>query len=289
MTDRYFDLCVRDSMLPSSSASPHTCPTPLMTTPSSATSKALSDTGVCCSGVSHLTPHSVWVCYSVCGVWEDPPTALSGGDSCHQFTEGHTSFSLLYRSHDLEGEGHVHWSFPKHAHCNKHCMHKEQQHAPFIQHMYTADYCGMWYCRHVFCSIEYTCSCLCCTSSLPAMCMVCSSLQLTARFYPFLVCFLGKLHVSLNFVCSVYVTCMVKMSQIIHLPVSAVSVPLVWHSWLLVATCAVYTHHSATVLVNDSLGVGYVTCIWNEHAVHSNFPFMTYLVSFAQLTLKVRV
>ena len=43
--------------------------TPLLTAPSSATSKALSDTGVCCSGVPHLTPHSVLgvlVCV-VCG------------------------------------------------------------------------------------------------------------------------------------------------------------------------------------------------------------------------------
>ena len=46
-------------MLQSSTASPHTCPTPLMTAPFSATSKALIDTGVCCSGVPHLTSHSV--------------------------------------------------------------------------------------------------------------------------------------------------------------------------------------------------------------------------------------
>ena len=38
-------------------------PTPLMSAPSSAMSEALSDTGVCCSGVPHLTPHSV-----LCGV-----------------------------------------------------------------------------------------------------------------------------------------------------------------------------------------------------------------------------
>ena len=55
-------------MLQSSTASPHTCPTPLMKAPSSATSKALSDAGVWCSGVAHLTPHSVCVCASVCGV-----------------------------------------------------------------------------------------------------------------------------------------------------------------------------------------------------------------------------
>ena len=57
------------SMLQSSTASPHTCPTPLMMAPFSATSKALIDTGVCCSGVPHLTSHSVvgvLVCV-VCG------------------------------------------------------------------------------------------------------------------------------------------------------------------------------------------------------------------------------
>ena len=61
--------------------------------------------GVCCSGVPHLTPQSVWVCASVCGVWGDSPTALSGGDSCHQFTEGDTPSSLFFRSHDLEWGG----------------------------------------------------------------------------------------------------------------------------------------------------------------------------------------
>ena len=58
------------SMLLSSTASPPTCSPPLMSAPSIATSKALSDTGVCCSGVPHLTsPHSVLgvlVCV-VCG------------------------------------------------------------------------------------------------------------------------------------------------------------------------------------------------------------------------------
>ena len=47
------------SMLQSSTASPHTCPTPLMSDPSSATSKALSVTGVWCSGVS-TSPPTVW-------------------------------------------------------------------------------------------------------------------------------------------------------------------------------------------------------------------------------------
>ena len=47
--------------VPCCTASPHTCPRPLMMAPSSAVSKALSDTGVCCSGVPHLTPYSVWV------------------------------------------------------------------------------------------------------------------------------------------------------------------------------------------------------------------------------------
>ena len=72
-----------------------------MSAPSSATSKALSNTGLCCSGVPHLTP-TVCGCASVCGVWGDPPTAQSGGDSCHQLTEGDTPSSLLYCSH-LEG------------------------------------------------------------------------------------------------------------------------------------------------------------------------------------------
>ena len=40
-------------------------------------------------------------CTSVCGVWEDPPTAQTGGDSCHQFTDVHTSI-VLYCCH-LEG------------------------------------------------------------------------------------------------------------------------------------------------------------------------------------------
>ena len=56
-------------MLLSSTASPHTCPTPLMLAPSSATSKALSDTGVCCSGVPpppHTQCEGVLVCV-VCG------------------------------------------------------------------------------------------------------------------------------------------------------------------------------------------------------------------------------
>ena len=78
-------------MLQSSTASPHTCPTPLMLAPSIATSKALNDT-------------------SVCGVWGDPPPAPSGGDSCHQFTEGDTPFSLLYCTYHLEEGGSVDWS-----------------------------------------------------------------------------------------------------------------------------------------------------------------------------------
>ena len=49
-------------MLQSNTASTHTCPTPLMTALSSATSKVLNDTGVC-------------------SVWRDLPAALSGGDS----------------------------------------------------------------------------------------------------------------------------------------------------------------------------------------------------------------
>ena len=94
-------------MLQSSTASFHTCPTPLMMAPSSATSKVLSDTGVCCSGVPHLTPPQCVGCASVCGVWGDPPTALSGGDSCHLFTEGDTPSSLLHCSHHLEWVGSV--------------------------------------------------------------------------------------------------------------------------------------------------------------------------------------
>ena len=53
-----------------------------------------------------LSP-TVCGCASVCGVWGDPPTAPSGGDSCHQFTEGDTPSSLLYCSHHLEGVGSV--------------------------------------------------------------------------------------------------------------------------------------------------------------------------------------
>ena len=44
-------------------------------------------------------------CVTVCGVWGDSPTALSGGDSCHQLTEGDTHTSLFYSSHHLEREG----------------------------------------------------------------------------------------------------------------------------------------------------------------------------------------
>ena len=59
----------------------------------------------------------VLVCVCVCGVWGDLPTALSGGDSCHQFTEEDTPSSLLYCSHHLEegrsvdwrGEGSLDW------------------------------------------------------------------------------------------------------------------------------------------------------------------------------------
>ena len=45
----------------------------------------------------------------MCGVWGDPPTAPSGGDSCQQFTEGDTPSSLLYCSHHLEGGRAVDW------------------------------------------------------------------------------------------------------------------------------------------------------------------------------------
>ena len=76
-------------MLQSSTASPHTCPTPLMSDPSSATSKALNDTGVC-------------------SVWGDLPTVLSGGDSCHQVTEGETPSSLFHCTYHLEEES-VDW------------------------------------------------------------------------------------------------------------------------------------------------------------------------------------
>ena len=39
-------------------------------------------------------------------------TAPSGGDSCHQFTVGHASCSLLYGSHHLEGRvGSVDWGW----------------------------------------------------------------------------------------------------------------------------------------------------------------------------------
>ena len=73
-------------MLQSSTASPHTYPTPA---PSSATSKALNDT-------------------SVCSVWGDLPAALSGCDSCHQVTEGETPSSLFHCTYHLE-EGSVDW------------------------------------------------------------------------------------------------------------------------------------------------------------------------------------
>ena len=92
------------SILEGSTASSYWYPTPLMRAPSSATSKALSDTGVCCSGIPP-PPHSV-LGVLVCVVWGDPPTAPSGGDSCHQFTEGLLTSGLCYCSHDLEeGEG----------------------------------------------------------------------------------------------------------------------------------------------------------------------------------------
>ena len=44
---------------------------------------------------------SLAVCTSVCGVWGDPPTAPTGGDSCHQFTDVCTPV-VLYCFH-LEG------------------------------------------------------------------------------------------------------------------------------------------------------------------------------------------
>ena len=55
---------------------------------------------VCVVVVYHPHPHSV-LGVLVCVVWGDPPTVPSGGDSCHQFTEGHTLSSLLYCSHHL--------------------------------------------------------------------------------------------------------------------------------------------------------------------------------------------
>ena len=64
---------------------------------------------MCVVVVYPTSPPTVCECASVFGVWGDPPTALSGGDSCHQFTEGNTPSSLLYCSHDLEGEGSVDW------------------------------------------------------------------------------------------------------------------------------------------------------------------------------------
>ena len=60
---------------------------------------------MCVVAVYHTSPPTVCGCASVCGVWGDPPTAPSGGDSCHQFTEGNTPSSLLYCTHDLEGGG----------------------------------------------------------------------------------------------------------------------------------------------------------------------------------------
>ena len=83
------------------------------------------------------------------------------------------------------------------------------------------------HCRLLWHVILQTCvlqhriyiSCLCCTSSLPAMCMVCLITQLTARFYDlFLLHTVQFIHLFL------YVTC---MTQIKNLPVSAVSVLLV--------------------------------------------------------------
>ena len=47
-------------------------------------------------------------CTSVFGACGDPPTALSGGGSCHQFTEGDTPACLLYFSH-LEEGGLIDW------------------------------------------------------------------------------------------------------------------------------------------------------------------------------------
>ena len=50
---------------------------------------------VCCIEVPLW---SLAVCTSVCGVWGDPPTAPTGGDSCHQFTDVCTSI-VLYCCH----------------------------------------------------------------------------------------------------------------------------------------------------------------------------------------------
>ena len=55
---------------------------------------------VCVVVVYHPHPHSV-LGVLVCVVWGDPPTALSGGEYRHQFTEGHALSSLLYCSHHL--------------------------------------------------------------------------------------------------------------------------------------------------------------------------------------------
>ena len=63
-------------MLESSTASHYTCPTPLMMAPSSATSKALSATGVYCSGIPHLTSPQCVRCAGVCCVGR--PTNSTG-------------------------------------------------------------------------------------------------------------------------------------------------------------------------------------------------------------------
>ena len=52
----------------------------------------------------------------MCGVWGDPPTALSGDDSCHQLTEGDTPSSVLHCSHALEWGGAICTVVASHSH-----------------------------------------------------------------------------------------------------------------------------------------------------------------------------
>ena len=64
---------------------------------------------MCVVVVYPTSPPTVCGCASVCGVWGDPPTAPSGGDSCHQLTEGDTPSSLSTAVIWREEGGSVDW------------------------------------------------------------------------------------------------------------------------------------------------------------------------------------
>ena len=157
--------------VPCCTASPHTYPSPLTTAPSSATFKSLSDTGVCCSGVPHLTPtvcRYVLVCV-VCGETHRQhrlvvtPVTSSLRDT---HTPVSSTAAIIWR----KGRGmYTDHSQNMHIATNTACTKSSNMRHSFNTLQTTV----LSATADVFRSTKYTFSCLCCTSSLLAMSMVC--------------------------------------------------------------------------------------------------------------------